>query len=535
MRGLALVFRLVFETARVRAHFLNNGCRSRITKVKLTLVTVLAAASLAFPLEPVASRPVQSGGGANVPARRAEFLQMFARGYFPGRTGQVLVVPREGDIVTRDEPDIAYMHGSPWEYDTAIPLLFAGPAILGGVYGRPATQQDVAATIASVIGATMPPATSGRLLPIVKASVAPPRAVLLVVLDGMRRDYFERHAAALPVLTALRKRGAWFSQARVTVLPTNTAVAHSTISTGADPRAHGITGNNLYDPVQKKRHDMMEAWDPKDLAALTLADVWQLQTAGRAVVIGQGSSVPASVALAGHGGCQLGGNRTLHAGYDERTGRWRTKAECFTLPETVGALDVRTLWPSDGTWMGHKIDTTSGVRRSGLFPRFEADAFLRLIESQPVGKDDVPDLLLLNSKAPDYVGHKHGPESAELAATLAEMDRHLGRVFEAVEKRTGGQYLIAITADHGMPSEPAGQGLRHFAPAIVDSIPARFDPEKKLVTYYEPENAQIFVDRDRLAALELTLKELAAFMQSQPFIFAAFTEDEVRAAAARLK
>jgi hypothetical protein len=58
-------------------------------------------------------------------ATRQRFLEMFARAYFPGRTGQLLIVPREGDFITR--ADVAYMHGSPWPYDVAIPLMFAGP------------------------------------------------------------------------------------------------------------------------------------------------------------------------------------------------------------------------------------------------------------------------------------------------------------------------------------------------------------------------------------------------------------------------
>lgn len=509
----------------------------RIFAAMVVSVTVAGGAAALTWQPPAAgaqrSRSAPAKGG-EAGARRARFLEMFARGYFPGRTGQLLVVPREGDIITRQEPDIKYMHGSPWGYDTAIPLLFAGSNVVSGVYTSPATQQDVAVTIAAVLGATMPPTASGRTLPIIKPHSSPPRAVLVVVLDGMRTDYFDRHASEMPALSALRKRSAWFSRATVNVLPTNTAVAHSTIATGADPRAHGVTGNNLYDATQKKRHDMMEGWDPRDLVALTLADVWQLQTGGRGIVIGQGSSVPASTALAGHGGCQLNGTRTVHAGYDERSGRWQTNPNCFTLPAALSELDARTLWPSDGTWMGQKIDTPSAIRRSGLFPRFEADAFVRLIESQPVGSDDVPDLLLLNYKGADYVGHKHGPESKELAATLIEMDRHLARILKAIDERTGGQYLVAMTADHGMPSEPAGEGRRHFAPSIVDSIHARFDSEKKLVTYYEPENAQIFVNRERLAALKLTLTDLAKFLQSQPFIFAAYTEDDVRRAAARL-
>ena len=38
---------------------------------------------------------------------------MFARGYFPGRSGQVFVVPNEGDIVTQRDPLYVFMHGSP--------------------------------------------------------------------------------------------------------------------------------------------------------------------------------------------------------------------------------------------------------------------------------------------------------------------------------------------------------------------------------------------------------------------------------------
>src|SRR5512140_3035091 len=62
-------------------------------------------------------------------ATRQRFLEMFARAYFPGRTGQLLLVRREGDVITRADPNVAYMHGSPWSYDVSIPLMFSGPAV----------------------------------------------------------------------------------------------------------------------------------------------------------------------------------------------------------------------------------------------------------------------------------------------------------------------------------------------------------------------------------------------------------------------
>src|SRR4029453_5843140 len=139
-----------------------------------------------------------------------------------------------------------------------------------------------------------------------------------------------------------------------------------TIATGSDPAIHGITGNNLYDRVEGKRHDMLDGWNPRDLMALTLSDGWELKTGGKGRVIAQGSSVPASVDLAGHGACQVGGARVVHAGYDELSGLWKTDAACFLLPGELAAFDAHTLWPADGQWMGHKIDTPTDVRRSGL-------------------------------------------------------------------------------------------------------------------------------------------------------------------------
>ncbi len=136
-------------------------------------------------------------------AARQRFLEMFARAYFPGRTGQLLVVPREGDFITRPDPDVAYMHGSPWEYDVWIPLMFAGPAVRTGLYSMPAVQQDVAPTLAAALGVRMPPTATGRVLPVLRTDFARPRVVMLVVLDGMRRDYFDRYAASMPTLTAL--------------------------------------------------------------------------------------------------------------------------------------------------------------------------------------------------------------------------------------------------------------------------------------------------------------------------------------------
>jgi len=292
-------------------------------------------------------------------ATRQRVLEMFARAYFPGRTGQLLIVPREGDLITRTDPNVAYMHGSPWSYDVSIPLMFAGPAVKTGLYPVPASQQDVAPTLAASLGVQMPSTATGRVLPVLRTGFARPRVVMLIVLDGMRRDYFDRYASSMPTLTALRQQSAWFTRAQVNFVPTNTAVGHSTISTGADPRVHGITGVSVYDRTHRRRHDMFAGGQPDDLMALTLADVWQLSTTGRAIVLAQGSIDRAATPLAGHGACQLNGAPVVLASYDQQTGDWATNPNCFRLPEYLKNRNASELWQDGREWMSHRIDSAT--------------------------------------------------------------------------------------------------------------------------------------------------------------------------------
>ena len=89
--------------------------------------------------------------------------------------------------------------------------------------------------------------------------------------------------------------------------------------------------------------------------------------------------------------------------------------------------------------------------------------------------------------------------------------------------------MVVVTADHGMPGIAGDRSRRHFASEIVAAANARLDPEgKRVILHYEASNAQMFVDRGRLRELGLTLKDVSRHLESLPFVFAAYTEDEVR-------
>lgn len=472
-------------------------------------------------------------------AQRQSWLERFARGYFPGRSGQLFVVPRQGVVITDRDPLYAFMHGSPWDYDTRVPLLFYGsPFVRQGRWTTPATQQDVAPTLGSIIGAPTSATYTGRILPGVATQTSRrPRVAVLLVLDGMRADYFDRYAAVMPTLSRMRRGGAWFAQARSTLLPTVTGVGHATIGTGTDPRIHGITVNNLYNRVTGKSQQAYDKLDPRELMALTLADVWNLTTDGRAVIIGHGGAIRATAGLVGRGACIVNGRRVLAASYSTSDAGWETNPECYTMPESLKAFNGKRYWTeSGGTWMGHDIASPTKFRASAVFQKFEADALLAVLEREAIGADETTDLVMVNMKGPDYTGHAYGPGSPEIRATLTELDAQMRRLLDVLDRKAGaGQSVIAVTADHGMPPAPR-DGRRVYPDEIVAAIHQQFDPtEKKLVTSYEDAaNNELYLDTARLASLGFGLKDVAKFLETLPPFAAAFTEDDVRAAQSRL-
>lgn len=465
---------------------------------------------------------------------------MFARGYFPGRSGQVFVVPNEGDIITSRDPLYRFMHGSPWPYDTHIPILFHGaPFVRSGDHGS-AVQQDVAPTIGRLLGLSDIPTYTGRAL--TEALSSPPaanapRVVTVIVLDAMKASYFDQYAAVMPTLTRLRREGAWFSRGFANVLPTVTGVGHATIGTGTEPRIHGITVNNLFNRVTGKSQEAYDQLDTRELMALTLADYWNLATDGKAVIIGQGGAIRATAGLVGRGACLVGARKVLAASYGGADGGWETNNTCYAMSPALNGRIARPIWEAaGGKWMGHDISSASKFRASSLFQKYEAEALLAVVEQSSIGADEVTDLIFVNMKGPDYTAHAHGPDSRELQETLAELDRQMAAYLALIDKKAGaGRSVIAVTADHGTPGEPK-PGRRFYPEDIIPLIHKKFDPQGRIVQYYaDAAGNQLHLDTARIQALGFTLKDVAAFLESLDMFTAAFTEDEVRAAQAKLR
>ena len=465
---------------------------------------------------------------------------MFARGYVPGRSGQIFVVPREGDILTTDSPYARFMHGTPWDYDTRIPLLFHGaPFVRQGSWPATADQQDVAPTLGALIGAPPLPAATGRVLDEVLVPGAPrPRVAVLIVLDAMRADYFERHAALMPTLIRMRREGAWFPNARANVLPTVTGVGHANIGTGSEPRFHGIPVNAYYDPTAGKggkTRGVYDALGPRELRVLTLADVWHRAAGGAAVIIGQGGAFRATDGLVGQGNDPVTSRPVFAASYDEATFRFTTNDKAYAHSAALDAFDARAFWAAaTGDPSGGAAFAEKDFRSSSLYQRFEGEALLAVLEHEAIGTHPATDLVLVNLKGPDYTAHAHGPDSSELQETLRELDAQMAALLEQLDRSAGpGQSVLVITADHGMAPEPAA-GRRHFDTEVVAELGKRLGAPRDCFHYVDPSSSQMYVESARLQALGISLQDVARCLQSLDGMAAAFTEDEVRDAQARL-
>jgi predicted AlkP superfamily pyrophosphatase or phosphodiesterase len=82
-------------------------------------------------------------------------------GFYPSRNGDVILIAEPfkylGDTITAT-------HGSPYSYDTNVPMMIMGAGVTPGRYVEPATPADVAPTLCALLGLTPPSNTTGRVL-----------------------------------------------------------------------------------------------------------------------------------------------------------------------------------------------------------------------------------------------------------------------------------------------------------------------------------------------------------------------------------
>jgi hypothetical protein len=421
-----------------------------------------------------------------------------------------------------------------------------------------------------------PRVTRGRL----------PKLVVQITVDQLRPDYWKRYAEGYGeggfrrfLDQGLRYESTFYSHAA-----TETAVGHATLFTGASPADHGIVGNEWFDPLRKRRrfaveddaHRLLGRATPEDMgtspAALrttTIGDELALATSGRSLVRSVSIKDRAAILPAGRAGKAFW--------FDDRNGDFVTSdfyfsavppfAEAFNRKRPADRYRSRTwdlLLPRDG-YLNKDEDDRSfelGYKALGrVFPHplgggtpaFYATlkrtpfgdeltaAFVEaLLEAEPLGADDVPDLLAVSFSSTDYVGHFFGPESLEAEDNLLRLDRTLARLFEILLKRVReSELLVVLSSDHGGCEAPEAlkklgiAAERHDASALIRALDralqAKFGKGPSLVADFA--NPSFWLDESAITARKLAIEDVeraaAAHLSVQPGMAYAITRSDL--------
>ena len=98
-------------------------------------------------------------------------MQLVKNNHHPQRSGDIYLVftPRTY-INDMDGLTIASTHGSPWRYDTHVPVIFAGNGVEANKVTREVTPYDIAPTLSNALGITLPSGATGQVLKEVSAA-----------------------------------------------------------------------------------------------------------------------------------------------------------------------------------------------------------------------------------------------------------------------------------------------------------------------------------------------------------------------------
>ncbi len=348
-----------------------------------------------------------------------------------------------------------------------------------------------------------------------------PRLVVFIAVDQMRGDYVERYGGQWSHgLRRLFDEGAFFAQAAYPYFTTVTCAGHATMGTGTFPMTHGQIQNSWFDRDSGKdvacTDDAtvtqvsyaanapagMGGNSAARMQAPTFADELRGQATHAPRIVSLSMKPRSAIGLAGHAG-------DVVLWYDTGKG-WATSTafakdknpivEKFLAANPI-EKELSTPWTKllpeqayffedDGLGEGPERGWTKTFPHAFLsqpgaapdadaFERWEnspfADAYLErmavaLVDGMKLGQTaGSTDYLAIGFSALDRVGHPFGPRSHEVQDTLVRLDRTIGELLAALDARVGrGNYVLALSADHGVSPIPEQMAKMHFDAGRMD-------------------------------------------------------------------
>jgi predicted AlkP superfamily pyrophosphatase or phosphodiesterase len=434
-------------------------------------------------------------------------------------------------------------HGYAWDYDLRIPLTFFDPSqnwFRKGTYTKVAVQQDIAPTLADVLGIPAPDRAEGRVLREARQKQSPkrPKVILVFVQDQMGLQYYKAHPHRARYLRKIMSEGATFTNAQVAHVDVETAVGHVAVGTGAYARGHHVSSNTVWRPglwaasgvySAKLTETLSSEAFPLMLDAATLADVWLKARDNKPQVFSVVAASRAAISMGGHGSMFSGNKKTAVvylATKGPAAGQFVTNDAFYELPEPMNGKSIKPYVDSflkerDGKWFDHDLYLKNGdlnimeAMGSPASVRFESDLILASLPVLKIGDDDETDLIFINFKASDYCGHSFGYESEECGQVLEEVDLAIQKIMDKASELSGNSYLTVLTADHGAAPIPELSGAIRFSRDRLKADINKQFSSKTSSSDVAPfiTSSQIWLNRTALKASGHTVEELVSFLK----------------------
>ncbi|MBS2006192.1 MAG: alkaline phosphatase family protein [Cyanobacteria bacterium SZAS TMP-1] len=100
------------------------------------------------------------------------YSEAVRKSYYWGRSGELFVIPKPGFVFSGENTGTA--NGSPYTYDTQVPLILYGTGVAGGRYQQSTSPADIAATVCGLLGVESPSLCEGQALTPALAQFAGP-------------------------------------------------------------------------------------------------------------------------------------------------------------------------------------------------------------------------------------------------------------------------------------------------------------------------------------------------------------------------
>jgi hypothetical protein len=460
-----------------------------------------------------------------------EVLLRTWRGVMPGRSGDIQIIPSYPNFVNG-----GLTHATPYAYTQDVPLFLYGPGyVRPGSYDRAATLADIAPTTGALLKFPYdaPDGTAQRQALLPPDERAVPRLIVTLIWDSGGMDVLNRWKHDWPYLRSLLPGGAWFTNVTVGSSPSNTPTGHSIIGTGAFPRDSGFVDEyvRVNGRIQKPNEN-----GPQFLVEPTLADLYDLARANRPLVGGI-ATLAAHIMMMGHGAGWYGGDRDIAVTREKEVAAtagaeatsWNLTpdmAPFYTLPAYVNDLPpidayTRALDAADGAidgrWRQNSIDQLSNGFDTPARTPYQTKLIETVIEHEAFGADDVADLLFLNYKAIDTIGHLFSADSLEMSDAVKVQDDALRTLVGFLNRAVGmGRWAMVLTADHGTQRDPNVSGAFMIDINKLTSLLQRtFDDDHDDIALFEKiRPTEIWVDHSELQDNGVTLTRISAYIQA---------------------